>query len=139
MGHADYVYLTNNVEAMTDAEIAQELGCGVKSVERMRSDLGLKRPKGWKRWGKITSAGIEPIATFEARMKARLKAEGIAGDEARMFMRSFLLDRAKEIERCEFRLRMSRGKVNLGDMEFVNIRALKAECYFKLNSYERRP
>lgn len=137
MGHADYAFLRNNVEAMTDREIAQELGMGLLTVQRMRSDIGLTRKSGNGRHGKITSPGIEPLDKYEARTKARLRDEGVTGDEARMFMRSFLLDRAGEIERCEFRMRLN-GEPNVIGKEYTRrIARLKAEYYFRLQRYER--
>lgn len=137
MGHADYAFLRNNVEAMTDREIAQELGVGLLTVQRMRSDDGLTRKSGNGRHGKITSPGIEPLDKYEARTKARLRDEGVTGDEARMFMRSFLLDRAGEIERCEFRMRLN-GEPNVIGKEYTRrIARLKAEYYFRLQRYER--
>lgn len=137
MGHADYAFLRNNVEAMTDREIAQELGVGLLTVQRMRSHIGLTRKSGNGRHGKITSPGIEPLDKYEARTKARLRDEGVTGDEARMFMRSFLLDRAGEIERCEFRMRLN-GEPNVIGKEYTRrIARLKAEYYFRLQRYER--
>lgn len=137
MGHADYAFLRNNVEAMTDREIAQELGVGLLTVQRMRSEIGLTRKSGNGRHGKITSPGIEPLDKYEARTKARLRDEGVTGDEARMFMRSFLLDRAGEIERCEFRMRLN-GEPNVIGKEYTRrIARLKAEYYFRLQRYER--
>lgn len=133
----DYAYVTENVEAMTDREIAQELGVSLTAVERMRSELGLLRKTGNSVHGKITSPGIEPIATFERRMKDRLTEEGVTGDEARMFMRAFLLDRAKDIDRCEYRMRLN-ARSNVMSKEFAHkLERLKAECYFKINTYER--
>ena len=50
------------------------------AVQRMRSELGLRRKDGNGLHGKITSPGIEPIDTFERRMKDRLKEDdGITG------------------------------------------------------------
>ena len=135
IGPEDYRYVTDNVEAMTDQEIAQELGVTVSTVARMRSELGYSRKTGNTVHGKITSHGIEPIATFERRMKDRLRDEGVAGDEARMFMRAFLLDRAKDIELCEYRMRLY-APWNSKDYT-QKLARLKAECYFKINTYER--
>lgn len=129
--------MTNNVEAMTDHEIAQELGVTAHTVARMRSELGYSRKTGNSVHGKITSPGIEPIATFERRMKDRLTEEGVTGEEARMFMRAFLLDRAKDIDRCEYRMRLN-ARSNVMSKEFAHkLERLKAECYFKINTYER--
>lgn len=137
VGAADYSFVKENVEGMTDKEIAQELGVTANTVARMRSELGLRRKDGNGWYGKITSPGIEPIATFERRMKDRLREEGVKGDEARMFMRSFLLDRAGEIERCEFRMRLN-GEPNVIGKEYTRrIARLKAEYYFRLQRYER--
>ena len=133
----DYAYVTENVEAMTDREIAQELGVGLLTVQRMRSDIGLTRKSGNGRHGKITSPGIEPLDKYEARTKARLRDEGVTGDEARMFMRSFLLDRAREIEWCEFRMRLNGESKMLGKEYMRKLAHLKAECYFRLKRYER--
>ena len=133
----DYAYVTENVEAMTDREIAQELGVGLLTVQRMRSDIGLRRNYGNGRHGKITSPGIEPVDKYEARMKVRLMDEGVTGDEARMFMRSFLLDRAREIEWCEFRMRLNGESKMLGKEYMRKLAHLKAECYFRLKRYER--
>ena len=137
VGHADYAFIQNNVEAMTDSEIAQELGVGLLTVQRMRSDIGLRRNYGNGRHGKITSPGIEPVDKYEARMKVRLMDEGVTGDEARMFMRSFLLDRAREIEWCEFRMRLNGESKMLGKEYMRKLAHLKAECYFRLKRYER--
>lgn len=133
----DYAYVTTNVEAMTDKEIAQELGVSLTAVERMRSELGLRRKDGSGWYGKITSPGIEPIATFERRMKDRLRDEGVTGDEARMFMRSFLLERAKDIERNIYRMRLHDRTGVTGKEYMRKAECLKAECYFKINTYER--
>ena len=122
---------------MTDREIAQELGISENAVGRMRLELGLKRHQNRHPWAKITSDGIEPIATFERRMKDRLREEGVKGDEARMFMRSFLLDRAREIDWCEYRMRRTTRTAELDKKAISRLRELKAECYFKINTYER--
>ena len=137
VGAADYSFVKENVEGMTDKEIAQELGVSLTAVERMRSELGLRRKDGSGWYGKITSPGIEPIDTFERRMKDRLKEEGITGDEARMFMRSFLLDRAKDIERNIYRMRLHDRTGVTGKEYMRRAECLKAECYFKINTYER--
>lgn len=137
VGAADYSFVKENVEGMTDKEIAQELGVSLTAVERMRSDLGLRRKDGNGFHGKITSPGIEPIATFERRMKDRLREEGVTGDEARMFMRSFLLNRAREIDWCEYRMRRTTLTAELDKKAISRLRELKAECYFRINTYER--
>lgn len=137
VGAADYSFVKENVEAMTDREIAQELGVSLTAVARMRSELGYSRKTGNSVHGKITSPGIEPIDTFERRMKDRLKEEGITGDEARMFMRSFLLERAKDIDRNIYRMRLHDRTGVTGKEYMRKAECLKAECYFKLNSYER--
>ena len=137
IGPEDYRYVTDNVEAMTDQEIAQELGVTANTVARMRSELGYSRKTGNSVHGKITSPGIEPIATFERRMKDRLEAEGVTGDEARMFMRAFLLDRAKDIERNIYRMRLHDRTGVTGKEYMRKAECLKAECYFKINTYER--
>jgi|688.fasta_scaffold18442_12 hypothetical protein len=94
----DYEFVRESVEAMSDLEIMAELGVSEGAVIAMRDDLGLLRKR---RHGKITSKGIERAKEFVERMKARLREEGVNGEEARYFMAEMIGDRICDINLVE--------------------------------------
>jgi len=95
---SDYRFVRENVEAMTDDEIMSELGVSRSAVETLRIDLGLMRRS---KFGKVNSKGIERAKDFEARVKRRLRDEGVNGEEARYFMAEILGARIGEINMVE--------------------------------------
>ena len=121
---------------MTDEQIAQEIGCGIVTVQRMRMELDMAR----NGHGKITSPGIEPLTKYMRRLQGHLNAAGITGDEARMFMRQWVWDRAREMQLAEYRLRLNTPSGSFdNDSKSINkLRLLQAECYYKLQSLERK-
>ena len=102
VGPAEYAFIRANVEAMTDKEIADELGVSVVAVEYMRSDLGLHRMA----FHKVNSRGIEQARDFVWRMGLRLNEHGVTGDEARYFMAQMLRERIRDIDRVYYHSRL---------------------------------
>ena len=98
MTASDYRFVRENVEAMTDDEIMSELGVSRSAAETLRIDLGLMRRS---KFGKVNSKGIERAKDFEARVKRRLRDEGVNGEEARYFMAEILGARIGEINMVE--------------------------------------